>query len=413
MLAAIYAFEISEKWAYLGFLPLRSISSVLLVLFIACVYALFLSKDKNFRNLSNLLTHYIFFIPGLILSSTYNSSILYLLIIILSYTLILIFSKFPSRAFRALRLSNANFVSIIMILSGISVAILVALGALSRFNINILKVYDFRADTMEEIPNIFVYLFFSVAKAVLPLALIIAIYFRSASLVIVSAFLIILMFGMLHQKTILFLPFVAAALYLLSSSDRVIKYITYGFIFVVGISSIELIILKLLGGDNIALYTSFVVRRIFFLPPLVDNIYINYFFDAPKILWSSSRLGLGIIDNPYDLPAPFLIGLDIFGAEGMSANTGIIGSGYSHAGITGVVIYSVLFGLLVSLINEFGKKIGHEIVFASSISIVISILISTDFTTAILTHGLLILIILFVIFPHAIAKPREVVWRSI
>lgn len=411
MLAAIYAFEISDKWAYLGFSPLRSLSSVFVVIFIACLYSIFISKDRNFLNLSHVIIHYIFFVPGLILSSTYNSSILYFSIITLSYTLILIFSRFPSRSFKALRLNKNNFVVIIFILSGGSVAALVSLGALSRFNLNILNVYDFRADTTAEIPGIFRYLFFSVAKAVLPLALVLAIYFRNAALGIVSTVLIVLMFGMLHQKSILFLPFISAALYLISLSNRVVDYIIYGVIGVVSVSVIELIALRFSSGDNIALYTSFIVRRVFFIPPLLDNIYINYFFEIPKIYWSTSQLGLGITDNPYDLPAPLLIGLDVFGAEGMSANTGIIGSGYSHAGITGVVIYSVLFGFMISIINEFGKKIGHEIVFASSISIVISILSSTDFTTAILTHGLLALIILFIIFPYAIAKPREVVWR--
>lgn len=206
---------------------------------------------------------------------------------------------------------------------------------------------------------------------------------------------------MTHHKSVLFLPLIVAALFIFLQSRRAVVYFLFGFIFVACLSVVEVLLISATGGEGTATYTSVVIRRMFFVPPLLDSTYVNFFFDAPKILWSTSRFGLGLVENPYDLTAPFLIGLDVFEREGMSANTGIIGSGFSHAGISGVVIYSVFFGLMVSLLNSFGKKIGHELVFAASISIVISILTSTDFTTAILTHGLLLLFILLLVFPRS------------
>ena len=145
------------------------------------------------------------------------------------------------------------------------------------------------------------------------------------------------MFGMTHQKSVLLVPLVVAAIFYFLHNSKAVLYIIVGFITVAGLSIIEILLIAASEQESVATYTSIVIRRMFFAPALIDSIYVNFFVDAPKLMWSTSRFGFGLAQNPYDVTAPFLIGRDVFGNEGMSANTGVIGSGFSHAGMTGVI----------------------------------------------------------------------------
>lgn len=400
LLTTIYALEISTNWAYLGFHSLRSTPAILTALFASLLYAFVLSGRRDVRNLMLIVLHYVFFVPGLITSATYEASQYYFLCLILAYSSILLSSIIPLRSVRIIQIARRSYFYIVLLAMTSAVLLIAIYGGLQRFNLNIFLVYEFRRDTEAAMPAFFGYFFSGVAKVIAPMTLALAIYFRSLWLAVVSTGLVVLMFGMTHHKSVLFLPFIVAAIYYLIQSDRAIFYIILIFNFVVGVSFAELLLVELIGSESLANFTSIIVRRVFFIPPLLDSIYVNYFFDAPKLLWSTSRFGLGLVENPYDLTAPFLIGTDVFSREGMSANTGIIGSGFAHAGVVGVAIYSLLLGLMISILQSFGKVIGHELVFAASVSIIMSVASSTDLTTAILTHGLLLLFLMLLIFPR-------------
>ena len=95
----------------------------------------------------------------------------------------------------------------------------------------------------------------------------------------------------------------------------------------------------------------------------------------------------------------------------MSANAGMIGSGFSNAGVIGVAIYAMAIGFLISVLNAYGRRIGHAFVTAASLSTLFNLVTSTDLITAILTHGLLLLLLLLALFPPATATAREPAFR--
>lgn len=413
MLTGIYALNISVNWSYLGFTPLGSTPAIFTAAIICCLYSLVLSGNRDLRNLTYIMMHYVFFVPSMIVSTTEGANDYYFFLLILSYTLILIASRVPIRLLRFFYMKKKQYFYLVLFAMIASVLMLVAYGGLQRFNLNIFSVYDFRRSSALAMPAIFAYFFSGVAKVIAPMTIVLAIYFRSFPLAIIATVLIVLMFAMTHHKSFLFLPLIVSAIYLFLQSRQAVGYLAAGFIFIVLLSAVELFLISSGEGEGVAIYTSTVIRRIFFVPPLLDSTYVSFFFDAPKILWSTSRFGFGLAENPYDLTAPFLIGTDVFGREGMSANTGVIGSGFSHAGIVGVIIYSVLLGLIISSLNSFGKKIGHRLVFAASISILMSILTSTDLTTAVLTHGLLLLFVLLMIFPRVELRTQDSIEVSI
>jgi hypothetical protein len=133
---------------------------------------------------------------------------------------------------------------------------------------------------------------------------------------------------------------------------------------------------------------------------MLDGIYIEFFKENVKYYWSFSKIMSWAIDSHYEAPAPFVIGYEYFLDMDMSANTGVIGSGFSNAGFLGVSAYSVIMGLMLSLLNSYGKVIGHVFVASSSVVIFFTIISTTDLSTAVLSHGLLLLVIFLAIMPQ-------------
>ena len=139
-------------------------------------------------------------------------------------------------------------------------------------------------------------------------------------------------------------------------------------------------------------------RRVLLVPSNLNSIFIEFFSNNPVYLWSESKLSFGLIDMPYDLRAPNLIGRVYYGDELTAANTGWIGSGFYNARFTGVIIYSLLVGMLMAYFGAIAKRVGEKFVFGTSFVVLITIFLSADFTTVILTHGLVALLFLLLFF---------------
>jgi hypothetical protein len=400
LLVAVYLLEISEKWSYMGFGKIGSAFDAVTVVLIAITIAAFIPFKFDTRSFLLAVIHYTFIVPSLVISAANSLHATYTAAILIAVVLVFIFSAFPLRALRLRRLTIRYFFIFIGALLLITVMLLAVYGGTRSFNLNIFAVYDFRRDAAATMPGIFAYGFLAISKVVAPLVLILAIYLRSVLGFLVSSVLVVLMFGMTHHKSVLFLPLFTVMFYLVLRRSLDLRLIGFAFLAIVVIAALEMFYLFHIGVSEPGIFNSIIVRRVLFVPPLVDLTYINFFAEAQKLLWSTSRLGFGLADNPYGMTGPFLIGVEAFSREDMSANTGIIGSGFSHAGYLGVVVYSTLLGLLIAFFQAFGRILGHGLVSAASVSVVMTITISSDFATVLLTHGLLLLIALLSIFPR-------------
>ena len=274
-----------------------------------------------------------------------------------------------------------------------AVVLQAAFGGLRYFSLDLEAVYKFRRTAAAEMPGIFGYIFSNVSNVLIPLASLFAARFKSWPLVIVSVGSAILLFGMTHHKSVFFTPFFVLGLYIFLGRLRKPSALGILFCALVAISVIEILYGKVFSKlPGPGLYTSYFIRRILLVPPMLDNEFISFFSNEAKYFWSTSKIGLGIASNPWGTAAPLLIGREVFGNSDMSANTGIIGSGYSNAGIFGVAIYAVLSGMLIGTLNKFGHRLGHAFVASASLITVVNITTTTDLTTALLSHGLLLLL---------------------
>jgi hypothetical protein len=82
-----------------------------------------------------------------------------------------------------------------------------------------------------------------------------------------------------------------------------------------------------------------------------------------------------------------LIGEDFFGKEGMNANTGWIGSGYMNAGYFGVILYAMLMGLVLRVLDNLSTRRRLGLVVSLSLLPMIAMITSADLPTGMLTHG--------------------------
>ena len=251
----------------------------------------------------------------------------------------------------------------------------------------------------ELLPSIFGYILSPVAKVIIPIGIVLGVYYRSRPVVVLFILLTIIFFGLTHHKSVLAAPVVVLAFYLALERFSVQKCLAFLFLAVATICLLELIWRHYLGLDGSGLFSTFIIRRVFFIPALLDNFYVQYFAENTMYFWANSRVSLGFVDTSYEVTSAFLIGEELFGRHNVSANTGFVGSGYSNAGTVGVVAYGLAIGLIIALLSAHGRAIGHSLAICSSLIVVISAITSSDLLTVMITHGLILLLLWLSIIP--------------
>jgi len=146
--------------------------------------------------------------------------------------------------------------------------------------------------------------------------------------------------------------------------------------------------------NNNNMFKSIFVRRVFFVPSLLNEFYFDFYKDSH--LYLSHSIFSSFIDYNYDMSPAHTIADVYFHKPKMNANNGIISDGFMNFGYAGVVIYSLIFSLIFAFINSiklnpkyFGLFVFYMLTF-----------ISSALLTVMLTHGFfLVLIFTFIIFP--------------
>ncbi len=147
--------------------------------------------------------------------------------------------------------------------------------------------------------------------------------------------------------------------------------------------------------NNNNMFKSMFVRRVFFVPSLLNEYYFDFFKNSHTYL--SQSIFSGLFDYKFDVNPPHLIADVYFHKPKMSANNGLISDSFMNFGYWGVVLYSFIFSIIFAFMNSlklnpkyFGLFIFYMFTF-----------ISSAFLTVILTHGFFIVILsAFIILPE-------------
>lgn len=278
-------------------------------------------------------------------------------------------------------------------------------GAVKYFNLDFSKVYEYR-EASAALANVgilsylngWVYQVFSL--------FLIAWLLLRRSFFYFFIFLTIQVFfyGVTAHKSVLFYPFLIVGIwYYFRKTDKLIV-VPMAFSLVVFLS------LALYCFSEHMTLGSMFIRRVFFIPAKLTYDYFEFFSVNQKVWWSNSLLS-SYVNYPYDQSISKVIGE--FNGSGSSANNGYISSGYAHAGLIGVLLYSLLFGLVLRFIDSVSARV-IPLWFAVALTVVPirSVLVSSDLLVVLLTHGLLVAIFLLVLVrrsPYVVLKSKKLV----
>ncbi|RUM96282.1 hypothetical protein EET67_19155 [Pseudaminobacter arsenicus] len=270
------------------------------------------------------------------------------------------------------------------------IIVLAKFSGFANFNLNISRVYDFRDAAAESIPSFFAYISTVFSKIVIPIGIVISLMTRkyiTTFLMIVSS---ILLFGFISHRGVLIYPFISAGIYIVLAKSPQFSRVLIVLMIIFLIGFIDAAMYFMVGAGSIwGWFVDIIVRRGLMLPALLDFNHIEFFWDNPRYYWSASRLTMGMIPSPYELPPANLIGKEFFQNPATSANTGFIGNGFAQAGFWGMIAYSICVGLVIAFLDAYGRYLGLPLVAAMLSVQMMTMFTGTDFLTMFLTHGML------------------------
>ncbi len=360
------------------------------VIYILLFQLLYIKKEHT-TYLILLFVFILLITPTIILFAFKNEPYTFFYYIILTYGVIVLFISKKIINLRYLPYSKeiAVLVSILLVVT-VLIHYMITVG-FQHINFDMSKVYELRRSSyaIESNTGIFGYLNPWVTKVFNIFLISIALYKRKYLWLIIFLAFQMLLFGFSGHKTVIFIVSFILIVYLLDKIKYQTTLIIYGVVFFL------LAILFYFYITEELLLPAIFINRAFYVPANLNYVYMDYFSTHPHTIWSNSFLRY-FIDSPYSMDPVFVIG-DYLGYPEMSANTGIFGTGYMHLGIFGLAIYSLLTIFFLNLTQQFTKIpiwINNSIVLMPFLTL----FISSDLVTTLLTHGLFISIILLYLY---------------
>lgn len=314
-------------------------------------------------------------------------------ITIFSFYLIFIFDKL--NFVKPIRLKSINSGGdSAFIISMICIVVLIfwyiLSGAVGYFNLDFSKVYDYRK-LSSELANVGpmsyfngwvynVFIVYAMAYTLLKKK-----YYITFLLVLIQIFF----YGVSAHKTVFFTPFLVLSIwwYFRNFSSVVFMVLTFSFILTLSVF--------LFNYNNNLLFGSMFVRRVFFVPAKLTYDYFNFFEVNPRVYWSNSVLSW-LMDYPYFDRITKIV--SYANDSEASANNGYVSSGYAHAGLFGIVIYSYIIAFFLKNIDFlFRYNIPLWFILCLIVTPMRSFLISSDLPTSLLTHGFLLAFLLLLL----------------
>lgn len=224
-------------------------------------------------------------------------------------------------------------------------------------------------------------------KIVTPFCIIWSLKERKKSRVAFFVTLQVVLFGFSSHKSVLFSAFVVVFFYILF--DFIVSKSHY-----LPLSFNALLIWPLycrFSGSTGILVGLF--NRVMVTPAVINFNFYEYFYHN-GFDWFRQSFLRHFTTSKFDLLLPKLIGLEYYNNAAINANTGFLGSGYAQGGMVVLVIYSIIIGLMISLIDSFSAKISPKLVCSIMLLPMMSLFTSGDLPSSIVTGGIFICFIL-------------------
>lgn len=362
----------------------------ILTIFIFC----FTILPKKYEKPSDLLLHIHYIFPVnfmLVLFTLEEYNFIFLLYIVLSFIVL-------SLSINISFISNLGFLPKFSLKLIIKVLIFLTLILIiiifykfkSFLNFDISKVYKYRLVLRNVDTGLISYLVHSITPIALTILFTIGLKNKNHILIFFIFTSFILFFGLTSHKQYLFLPFAFTVIFFISKHRKAMELLIFGTIFV---QVFSIILDYYITG---VWARALLIDRAMYVPAKLNFIYMEFFSNNHFVWWTDSKiLPFGyLIDYPYSLGVPFVIGVYHFSNPETSANTGWIGSGYAHAGLFGMIIYAFILGQILRFIDKVSIIVGKEFILSTFSIFIVSAFLSSDLKTVFLSHGLLFYLII-------------------
>lgn len=395
----VFRDAIAPTYFYMGFAWDPSVRGILLGAIAAAGLGLVLPpRGDDFRSLMLHVMALFPIVPMAVLVGTSGGDPALLGSALLGIGTALAVSRLELAAAPPARFSTDLGLTALSLLAVMSIVVVYrATGSLS-FDLSMETIYANRSAHQDEIGGAIEYAHMAATRTLVPLLTVAALVYRRWAFVLTGVLLEFGIFGVAQHRTALFAPLAVLGGYWLARSRGNVQWLLLAYLTTAAVGWLSSSTVVGFGLNE------FIVRRVIFVPAMLNFEYRDLIDAGPFVWWSDSKLSLGFVDYPYPESVPYLIGAQI-GMPHAHANAGWIGSGYMHAGFAGVLLYALLIGLLLAVLND---RVGTRRDRFGAMAFVVSFLwifMSSDPPSVMLTHGMLLGVVLF----HLLGKLRRVI----
>ena len=281
-----------------------------------------------------------------------------------------------------------NGLGLVVLISSSFVAFLIFWYLASDVSLNLdpMRVYEYRSENQDKAGGgILNYIIPWTYKIFTMTLLAIALLGRRYSLAILILSVQVFFYAASAHKSVLISPLLILGLYFYFRKTNSVLIVP------VVLSGVVALTLGMYYIFDDIFASSFVVRRVLFIPSSLTFSYFEFFASNPKVFWSNSLLS-GFLDYPYgkDQSMALVIG-EFIGYPDQNANNGFISAGFAHAGFFGIFFYSIIIGLILRFLNHVTENL-LPLWFGLSLCILplASLLLASDLLVVLLTHGFII-----------------------
>lgn len=330
--------------------------------------------------------------PLLVFYALSGASREHLYILLLSVGLI--FALKNGRLFRFPPVENGSAIALVIIIVGILVTItwMILSGGIKYFNLDLDLIYVVRNDVSDTI-NIgpMSYINSWATGVFSPLLIALLLWKKKYVPILFVLGLHVFWFGINSSKGVLFYPFLVISLWLFSRTSMSFKYIP------IVMSSFILISLYTYFTFDNGFIGSLLIRRMFFVPSVLTFTYYDFFSINSFVYWSNSFTTSWFIEYPYLQNTARVISAHL-GVDNGYASNSFFSTGYMHAGVPGMILYGIIFGLILRIIDSISNAglprwLSMAVIFVP----IQGLILSSDILTSLLTHGLGISIFLLIL----------------
>lgn len=406
-LSICYSKYLTDVYGYYGFKNLMTPSSFFasLVILIFVFFYVYKLKSNSYSKLIVYILVLINFVPSVITFCFMPISFKYLVLLVTYWGMFIFFIHLFNKIHMKTsdKIVKSNMINVYLVLLLELVVVFVVLFRYTGFNLDFNDVYVLRENYFQSnVPLILAYLF-AAFKVINPLLFIYFYIKKNRFACFISLAVQILAFLSDGSKSTLFSILIAYIVVEYVKRKKTTNFLendNLKFYLLLGLASINVIgFLEYILFDSSVLYTYF-IRRLFFIPSLLNQCYFDFFSNNVFDLFRQSFLGkLGFI-SPYDMQIQKIISFVYFNTPNMLANNGLFSDAYMNLGPIGTIIMPFLLSFALRMLDHCAKGINPFYLITILIS-VSYVFLSSSFFTVLLTHGYLLLcIILSVIIPR-------------